>query len=383
MAMSEEKGEPDIIKLAQKDINEGVYLKVIDVKNDVTLHEINQSEIKMTDDIKEPPVLLRVGDSAVCTMGNISTIIGKAKSRKTFVTTAIAAAYLKRGRCLGFEAWLPDDKQKVIIFDTEQGRHHVHRVLRRTVLLASLPLDTHPENLKVYSLRRHDPKKRLDIIEKVLYSEENVGAVILDGVRDVLFDINSAEESITVVSKLMKWSEELMCHIINVLHQNKADTYARGHLGTEMVNKSESVLEVKKEEQSGEVSVVSANMIRDREFEPFAFGIDAEGLPQMADHDPVEEKGRKDGHNPGHISEKYHIAILQAIFAKGHDKTTRELIVEVSRQAKSLDLGVGQNKAREYIKFYVDNNLLENTGSEFKKNFRVTRYFLEHYSKRI
>ena len=66
------------------------------------------------------------------------------------------------------------------------------------------------------------------------------------------------------------------------MHQNKGDLNARGHLGTELVNKSETVLAIEKKESS-DISVVSAIQCRNKEPEPFAFKIDEEGIPFKVD----------------------------------------------------------------------------------------------------
>lgn len=55
-------------------------------------------------------------------------------------------------------------------------------------------------------------------------------------------DINSPGESTRIISKLMQWTDEKQIHLHTILHQNKGDENARGHIGTELNNKAESVL---------------------------------------------------------------------------------------------------------------------------------------------
>ncbi|MCU9931164.1 mobilization protein, partial [Escherichia coli] len=73
-----------------------------------------------------------------------------------------------------------------------------------------------------------------------------------------------------IVSKLMKWSEEKNILIVTVLHQNKGDNNARGHIGTELNNKAETVLSVSKSSDNEMVSIVQAEMCRNLEPESFA-----------------------------------------------------------------------------------------------------------------
>ena len=46
----------------------------------------------VTDEFAAPPVILRVEDSVIGTLGNFSASTGKAKSKKTFNVCAIVAA---------------------------------------------------------------------------------------------------------------------------------------------------------------------------------------------------------------------------------------------------------------------------------------------------
>ena len=66
-----------------------------------------------------------------------------------------------------------------------------------------------------------------------------------------------------------------------VLHLNKGDDNTRGHIGTELNNKAETVLQVTKSQTDANISEVRAMHIRDKDFEPFAFRINEESLPEL------------------------------------------------------------------------------------------------------
>ena len=193
------------------------------------------------------PEILRVHGSAIGTLGNFSAAIGKAKSKKTFNVSAIVAASLKNGTVLQYVAELPDNKRKILYVDTEQSPYHCQKVMRRIIRMAGLPLNEEPENLEFLTLRRHTPEIRIAIVEEAIYRSESLGLVIIDGIRDMVYDINSPGESTKIISKLMQWTDERQIHIHTILHQNKADENARGHIGTELNNKAETVLEVAKD----------------------------------------------------------------------------------------------------------------------------------------
>ena len=72
----------------------------------------------------------------------------------------------------------------------------------------------------------------------------------------MVHDINNPGESTTVISYLMTWPGERDIHIHTVLHQNKGDENARGHIGTELSNKAETWLQVEKDENNLDISMV-------------------------------------------------------------------------------------------------------------------------------
>lgn len=145
--------------------------------------------------------------------------------------------------------------------------------MKRILRLAGLPEDKNPNNLIMLALRKYAPPVRLAIVEQAIGTIPDLGLVIIDGIRDFLYDINSPSEATDIISRFMQWTDDRQIHIHTILHQNKNDENARGHIGTELNNKAETVMQVEVDKMDRTVSVVEAIHIRDREFEPFAFRI--------------------------------------------------------------------------------------------------------------
>lgn len=234
---------------------------------------LKESRVLSTEKIINSDVVLGVmqlGElTRVCTKGNISCIIGKAKSRKTFFISMLCAAILRgelynkfRGEC----------KSKIVIFDTEQGRWHVQMVLKRILMMSEVS----ESKIEIFSLRKYSPIQRWELVDNYFRLNTPDFAVI-DGIRDLISDINNADQATEISTQIMKWSEEKNCHIMNVLHMNKGDNNARGHLGTEIVNKSESVISVSKE-KGEDYTKVEPEYMRGIDFDPFYFEV-IEGIP--------------------------------------------------------------------------------------------------------
>ena len=177
------------------------------------------SLIRVTDAFALPPIVLRVDDAIIGTLGNFSVSTGKAKAKKTFNVCALVAAALINGQVLEYRASFPETKRNILYFDTEQSPYHCQLVMQRILHLAGLPLDREPEHLHFSHLRAiADPEERRAIIRYAIYHTPDVGLVIIDGIRDLMHDINSSTEATKLVGDLMQWTGEQNIHIQTVLH---------------------------------------------------------------------------------------------------------------------------------------------------------------------
>lgn len=263
--------------------NDNVYNKVADSEDKRISHILDESMIKATDTYSVPPQIIWVDGSTVATLGNFSASTGKAKAKKTFNVSAIVAASLAGGKVLNYQAKLPEGRRRILYVDTEQSRYHCHNVLERILKLAGLPTGVDNENLDFVCLREYTPATRIEVIDYALSRRKGYGLVIIDGIRDLLLDINNAAESVEVINKMMEWSSKYNLHIHCVLHLNKGDNNVRGHIGTEMNNKAETVLVISKSAVDPNVSEVMPLHIREKEFKPFAFKVNESGLPEITE----------------------------------------------------------------------------------------------------
>ena len=250
------------------------------------------AQIKATDTYETPPQIIWIENSTIATLGNFSASTGKAKSKKTFNVSAIVAASLGGHQVLNYRAHLPEGKHRILYVDTEQSRFHCHTVLGRILRLAGLPTTTDSENLDFICLREYSPSVRIGVIDYALRQRRDYGLVIIDGIRDLMFDINNTSESMEVINKMMEWSSKYDLHIHCVLHLNKGDNNVRGHIGTEMGNKAETVLVISKSNENPNISEVHALHIREKEFKPFAFAVDDDGLPVIAENHSFDSNVR-------------------------------------------------------------------------------------------
>ncbi len=317
-----------------------------------------KSRLLVTDNFLQPPVVLRVDDSIIGTLGNFSASTGKAKSKKTFNICAIVASALINGTILSYQGSFSDTKRKILYVDTEQSPFHCHKVLRRILALAGLPLNKQPKTLEFLCLRGSDPKARITVIEHVINNTEHLGLVIIDGIRDLVYDINSPSESTTLITKLMQWTDEKQIHIHVVLHLNKGDDNTRGHLGTELNNKAETVLQVTKDEFDKDTSSVASMFIRDRDFEPFAFRINNDSLPELIENYQPQQPMKKKAFDYKEVSEEKHREALDAVFSIGDGLSYASLIERLRICYASVGCECGINKGKKLKQFLFNKRMI-------------------------
>ena len=337
-------------------------------------HELELSKIlsdaliKATDTYSLPPQIIWIDNSTIATFGNFSASTGKAKSKKTFNLTALVAASLANKQVLQYRAKLPEGKRRILYVDTEQSRYHCRNVLDRILRLAGLPSTVDNENLDFIGLREYSPSLRIKIIDYALSHNKGYGLVIIDGIRDLMLDINNAGESVEVINKLMQWSSIYDLHIHCVLHLNKGDDNVRGHIGTELNNKAETVLQVTKSTQDANISEVKAMHIRDRDFSPFAFRINDDALPEVV-RDYVFDQPRKDRSFPlKELSEHEHRQALENGFGNKVIQGFPNVIAALKTGYASIGYERGRNTLVDLRTFLVNKRMIIPEGKGWRYN---------------
>ncbi len=312
-------------------------------------------------EITEPPVYCKINNAPSLTAGNFSLINGKKKAGKTFLLGGVVASAVNDSLQIDvIKGCLPIEKNKVLYFDTEQSQYHATRSVQRICRLVGNP---NPENLLAYGLRPLSPVERINYIEEKILSTPNVGLVAIDGIRDLLSSgINNEQEATTLTSQFLKWSFNFDLHIVLLLHQNKNDLNPRGHIGTEVCNKAETIISVTKEDKFNSFKVVCEDS-RDLPFEEFCFTINAEGLPIST---IMPETKRKKVTDPQLVTNEKHIYVLNELYKNGLKYNYAQLT-----KALSEEFGIGINASKEYLKHYKENGWIES-----ERNGECTIYTL-------
>jgi hypothetical protein len=160
---------------------------------------------------------------------------------------------------LGVEGY--NDYGKVVLYiDSEQSPEDSWYGSYRALLRAKVAEP--PDWLYCFclaGLTSSECKKSVPMLMKKLGERHGgIHSVIIDGVADLVQDVNDAKECNSLVSGLQGLAIDYDCPILGVIHMNPksgkgANDKVRGHLGSQLERKAETNLHL---EKSGEITII-------------------------------------------------------------------------------------------------------------------------------
>ena len=294
--------------LTQSDIDK--HLKAMEY--DLAKERVEPYIVDMSKQLPEVLPLVSINGSCICSVGNISAVCGEAKSRKTFLTSGLVASAMAipYNKLNNFQIVDKNHNLDVLWVDTEQGEMHVRKVVDRIsemtgAKLGGLISEPRLTTLALRELAPHERKQRMYDAMRLMHYD----LVVIDGIADLQRNTNDLEESDALVTELMALSTLAETHILCVLHTNPGSDKARGHLGSSLQRKAETVLFV---HRVGETSVVEPQFCRNEPFERFAFSINDAGIPEVC---PLPMEGATSDRHPA-------IALLEDEYGGAIERTT-------------------------------------------------------------
>lgn len=252
-------------------------------EDNVNLSElIKQSFVNVDEVIERQPVAFSIGkhsykgkyyDTPVASFGDFFCLIGASKSRKTFASKAVIASMLGRNKLMpSFRGYL--NGKAVVHIDTEQSLFHTQRGARQILeIVGSNDVPYYP-----YSFRSLDHKQRVEVIDQIIKETNNIGVIFIDGIADLVGNVNDLDECNAVVQKLMSWSKDNNICIGTILHMNYGSQKATGHMGSAVTKKAESVIAVNTEEG---ITTLTPQYTRNIMFKEVRFEINDDHLPKQ------------------------------------------------------------------------------------------------------
>lgn len=295
----------------------------------------------------EPKFMFSVGGVPTIPQGELIGIKGRAKMGKSqfeYFLIAVMLAGVSRGSVKPLA-----DRYKILLFDTEQSQASLKKCCQRALNFAGLPSDKNNECFLPFFMRPLSIEERCKVIADAVAAEKP-DIVFIDGVRDLLQDFNSLEQSNDLIQWLLSLTAEHGCTIVSVLHQNKSkdDGNMRGHLGTELLNKLTDCFEVSKKDGK---FLVTCTDSRNVPCGDLAFSINGEGNFQA-------EEAISEDKNSARVAEIQRV--LRLCFQTKASMRYNELV-----ETYSLEAAVSERTAQRAIKEAKEHNFLCVSGDSY------------------
>ena len=266
--------------------------------------ELDADRVSSDSDVTEEEFLFKLMGTPCFPRGEVSSIAGPPKSAKTFFTTMLMACAVKK-KVLALER-VREEPLKVMWYDTEQSRMTTKRILTHRVgRMIGLEPDRPDEaeqtpeqdtnfpddQFYVFNVRKRLPKERLDRLALAIETYEP-DLCIVDGIADLLEDINNGPAAIELMQQLLSLAAENKCNITTVIHLNRTGEKLnlRGWIGTVMIQKSYDIFNCS---QVFGTRTFQVGLTSSRRFyldDPLYFNIDDEGLPYQVSGPDIQQR---------------------------------------------------------------------------------------------
>lgn len=204
-------------------------------------------------------VIFTIENKIVLTYGSLMILTGKPKARKTTFLHAFIASAILNDRIWTISSTLKTDKNLIVLLDTEQSMYDLHQSLNRLQNTINSKLSTRP-NFKAYSARSLDVSQIIELLKTICNNNPNVGLIAIDGLLDLVNDINDVREAKAAIQFLKQTCDTYNVGIIGILHQNKGTNFSLGHLGSFASRHAQSELSIEKNETG--TSTLTATFLR-------------------------------------------------------------------------------------------------------------------------
>ena len=255
---------------------------------------------RITPDKELPPIefLFRLFGKPCFPRGELVGLTGKPKSGKTFISSILLTLCF-REEVLTILRESPDPL-RVLWYDTEQSDESTQDILKHRILPMigdSLPIkgEGWGEGLPfhIFNVRQDMWRERLPLLETAI-GRFKPDLVIVDGIRDLINDINDGVLAQDTVERLMHLASEQHCCIACILHQNKSaeDKNLRGWIGTELTHKAFEVYECEKNDDR--IFSFCQKLTRKYDIlDTLKYIVDEQGIPQLASIEKVLESEQR------------------------------------------------------------------------------------------
>lgn len=295
-------------------------------------------KITKSTEVKFSQAVILQGENPVIYPNTINVIQGQAGVHKSRVAETICASLMKKHGCenelLGFKRNSFENRYTVVYVDTERNlSEQLPYALQSIQIKAGYKIEEHPSDFLYISLLQISRKERFSTLNEYLeLLRKTINTplfVVLDVSTDCIEDFNKTDKSMELIDSMNMIINEHNVIFLCLIHENPKSDKARGHFGTELMNKASTQMQVgfEKDAKNNDTEIIRVKYLKCRSnarFAPFYFKYcsEAKGLV-LADESEIDavKDSRKHKANSDDI-----IDFLEKILGDGSELQRRVLL---------------------------------------------------------
>jgi hypothetical protein len=198
--------------------------------------------------IQKPKPILKLGDSSIIYPRTINVIQGQAGTHKSRLVETMCSAFLRHPDCkndlLGFSKDSILSDYMVVYVDTERNMGDQFPFAIQSIKSkAGHPKESDPPRFRFISLKAIPRPNRFKVLDSFLTyirrgDEKTQMFIVLDVATDCISDFNKIEPSMELIDLMNVAVDKHNVCFMCLIHENPGSEKARGHFGTELMNKA-------------------------------------------------------------------------------------------------------------------------------------------------
>jgi hypothetical protein len=304
-------------------------------------------------EIEPEQIIFKIGGKKIGSLQNLVTISGKQKGGKTRFMSAGIAAALSGKSIFEIEIHLPVNRNKVCLFDTEQGSYDFAKTIKQIKKFSGTI-----SNLDAYNVREDEPALILQLIDEYLKNNPECSLIIIDGLLDLLIDFNNVYESKQLINFIKKITKIYNVLLIAIIHRGKGNDTTIGNIGSMADRLAQSVLKVEKNKEKNTFILSSEFLRSDEDFSPIEI-FNAGGHWEQTFHEPEQDKpfNRSVKAQPQDYDLFFHKNKILEIFESKDTVLKYEDLIQLIKEVYTN----GRNWAVDCLKYLKEQNLIFRT----------------------
>lgn len=222
------------------------------------LEQAKEDLIVKEDAELEPQPIIKLGSHLLLSKGNIGLVSGSEGVMKSTFARMVVAGAIKHEKAKTWDNFanievFADGTKAVLFFDSEQSKHRQGKNLKE-ILRRSKNEDI-PPHYYSFDFVSKSPEEFLtrfnNYVKAIAKIHDGISIIVVDQLGDMLANINDIAEVKVLMNSLREVSRRYDCGILGIIHFNPQGTKERGHIGTELRQKAEINMFIKRDPNTG------------------------------------------------------------------------------------------------------------------------------------